>query len=376
VNQNATTVLTSGSWNSNNGTISITASGSWTYPVNGVVHAPSGGTGPPANGSFVQVSGGSNVYEIVGGAPLYVSSWVPFGGPQPTTPITQTELEALPPVPSNDTFVETAGNQKIFVIAGGAPLVVTNCANLSGGCGTPIDIDPWDIANAGASLSGLNLVSSNGTVVEGLPSTRYWMFESGGLEATAASPSAVQVDDASLAGFPLDSPPTVTSISPTSGPTAGGTTVTVTGTGFTGATVVDLGVDPASSFTVVSSTRLTFVTPKQTAGLHNVTVTGPTGTSADVSGDLYTDLSPPAVTSISPTAGLPAGGNTVTITGSGFTGATAVDLGVVAATSFTVVSNTQITFVTPKQTAGLHNVTVTGPTGTSADVSGDLYTDS
>jgi hypothetical protein len=262
------------------------------------------------------------------------------------------------------------------VIAGGAPLVVTNCANLSGGCGTPVDIDPWDIANAGASLSGLNLVSSNGTVVEGLPSTRYWMFESGGLEATAASPSAVQVDDASLAGFPLDSPPTVTSISPTSGPTAGGTTVTVTGTGFTGATVVDLGVDPASSFTVVSSTRLTFVTPKQTAGLHNVTVTGPTGTSADVSGDLYTDLSPPAVTSISPTAGLPAGGNTVTITGSGFTGATAVDLGVVAATSFTVVSNTQITFVTPKQTAGLHNVTVTGPTGTSADVSGDLYTDS
>jgi hypothetical protein len=139
---------------------------------------------------------------------------------------------------------------------------------------------------------------------------------------------------------------------------------------------VDLGVDPASSFTVVSSTRLTFVTPKQTAGLHNVTVTGPTGTSADVSGDLYTDLSPPAVTSISPTSGLPAGGNTVTITGSGFTGATAVDLGVVAATSFTVVSNTQITFVTPKQTAGLHNVTVTGPTGTSADVSGDLYTDS
>jgi hypothetical protein len=97
----------------------------------------------------------------------------------------------------------------------------------------------------------------------------------------------------------------------------------------------------------------------------------------DVTGSILWGISGPAptVTSISPTSGLPAGGNTVTITGSGFTGATGVDLGVVAATSFAVVSNTQITFATPKQTAGLHNVTVTGPTGTSADVSGDLYTD-
>ena len=48
VNENATTVLTTGTWNSSNGTISMTPSGSWTYPVNGVVHAPTSAPPPPA----------------------------------------------------------------------------------------------------------------------------------------------------------------------------------------------------------------------------------------------------------------------------------------------------------------------------------------
>ena len=48
--------------------------------------------------------------------------------------------------------------------------------------------------------------------------------------------------------------PVVTSISPTSGPAAGGTTVTITGTAFTGATGVKFGTTPASSFTVNSAT--------------------------------------------------------------------------------------------------------------------------
>jgi hypothetical protein len=157
--------------------------------------------------------------------------------------------------------------------------------------------------------------------------------------------------------------------------TTGGTTVTINGSGFSGASAVDLGADPATSFTVVSSTKITFVTPAQTAGLHNVTVTTPYGTSADVVGDLFTDVAPPKVSSLSPYSGVTTGGTTVTITGSGFSGATAVDLGVNAATSFTVVSSTKITFVTPAQSAGLHNVTVTTPYGTSPHVAGDLFTD-
>ena len=123
------------------------------------------------------------------------------------------------------------------------------------------------------------------------------------------------------------------------------------------------------------------VSPAQTAGLHNVTVTGPGGTSADVFGDLFTYVSPPvtgssppAISSISPNSGPAAGGTSVTITGTGFTGATGVAFGGVAATNFTVVSSTQISVVSPAQPAGLHNVYVTGPAGTSAAVFGDLFT--
>jgi IPT/TIG domain len=56
-------------------------------------------------------------------------------------------------------------------------------------------------------------------------------------------------------------PQAVTKVSPTSGPTTGGTTVTFTGTGFTGATKVLLGA--ATSFSVVSATQITAVSPAQ-----------------------------------------------------------------------------------------------------------------
>ena len=73
----------------------------------------------------------------------------------------------------------------------------------------------------------------------------------------------------------------------------------------------------------------------------------------------------PVVTGISPTSAALAGGTIVTITGTGFTGATKVDFGAVAATSFTVVSDTEITAVSPAQAVGTHDVLVTTPGGTS-----------
>ena len=77
-------------------------------------------------------------------------------------------------------------------------------------------------------------------------------------------------------------------ISPTSGPTTGNTTVTITGTGFTGATKVLFGNGAAKCFTVVSSTEITAVSPAVAADLHNIYVTTPAGTSATVTADQYT----------------------------------------------------------------------------------------
>ena len=81
-------------------------------------------------------------------------------------------------------------------------------------------------------------------------------------------------------------------------------------------------------------------------------MTTPAGTSAAVTADQFTYVvPPPTVTAVSPTSGPTAGGTTVTITGTNFTGATKVALRHVAATSFTVVSSTQITAVSPAQAA-------------------------
>lgn len=65
----------------------------------------------------------------------------------------------------------------------------------------------------------------------------------------------------------------VTSISPTSGSDRGGTSVTITGTGFTSATGANVGGLALTSFTVVNDTTITGVTAKHVAGLVDVAVT-------------------------------------------------------------------------------------------------------
>ncbi len=171
--------------------------------------------------------------------------------------------------------------------------------------------------------------------------------------------------------------PTVTGISPTSGPLVGGTVVTITGTGFTGATAVNFGTTPGTSLTVNSATKINITSPTGAAGTVNVTVTTPAGTSATSPACQFTYTTvtaAPTVTGISPTSGPLVGGTVVTITGTGFTGATAVKFGTTAGTSLTVNSATQINITSPAGAAGTVNVTVTTPAGTSAASSAGQFT--
>ena len=165
--------------------------------------------------------------------------------------------------------------------------------------------------------------------------------------------------------------PTVTAISPSTGTTAGGTSVTITGTNLTGASAVTIGGTAATSITVVSSTSITATTPAGTAGTASVLVTTTGGTnSANTLFTYQTPTPPPAnaptVTSILPTSGSTSGSTAITITGTNFTGATSVTIGGTAATNVTVVSSTSITATTPAGTAGTSSVLVTSPNGTNA----------
>jgi IPT/TIG domain len=82
----------------------------------------------------------------------------------------------------------------------------------------------------------------------------------------------------------------------------------------------------------------------------------------------------PSVDGVFPNAGIPAGGVTVTLTGCGFTGATAVDFGTTAASTFTVNSDTKITVISPAHAAGTVDITVTTPLGTSPTQPSDQFT--
>ncbi|MFI9077569.1 IPT/TIG domain-containing protein, partial [Streptomyces sioyaensis] len=125
--------------------------------------------------------------------------------------------------------------------------------------------------------------------------------------------------------------PVVTSISPAQGAPAGGTSVIITGSGFTGATLVKFG-PKGTNFVIVSDTQITATTPAGT-GTVQVTVTTPTGTSTQIV--LFTYTSVPTLSSLNPTSGPTSGGNTVTLNGTNLTGATTVKFGSNTATILT-----------------------------------------
>lgn len=135
--------------------------------------------------------------------------------------------------------------------------------------------------------------------------------------------------------------PTLTGFSPASGVI--GTPVTLTGTAFTGATRVTFGGVPATAYSVKSDTQVQATVPAGAlTGPIALTTAGGTATSATA---FTVSPSPlPTLTGFNPLVG-PAG-TAVTLTGTGFTGATAVTFGGVAAT-FTAGSDTQMTATVP-----------------------------
>ena len=165
--------------------------------------------------------------------------------------------------------------------------------------------------------------------------------------------------------------PTASSLDPGSGPTAGGTEVTVTGTGFVpGRTTVRIGTKTVSASAVeVAANRrsLTFTTPSGPAGPVDVVVTTPGGSTAP----LEFRYVPPAPTasSLDPESGPTAGGTEVTVTGTGFVpGRTTVRIGderVPASAVEVADDGRSLTFSTPAGPAGTLGVIVTTPYGST-----------
>ena len=169
--------------------------------------------------------------------------------------------------------------------------------------------------------------------------------------------------------------PTITSFTPTSGPTAGGTVITIAGTNFATGATVRIGGVAATGVTLVSSTQLRATSPAGTAGAKSVQVTNSNGQSATAAAQ-FTYTAPaggPTITSVTPSSGPTAGGTTITINGSGYVmgaGGEVRGVGGVLATGITFVSSSQLRVVTPAGTAGAQAVSVRNPNGATASFAG------
>ncbi len=165
----------------------------------------------------------------------------------------------------------------------------------------------------------------------------------------------------------------VTGMSPSEGPASGGTSVTITGDGFTGATAVDFG-SVAASFVFNSDTSITALSPMSDAGAVHVTVVNAGGTSASSTADEFIFIGQPSITKVDPNSGPLNGGTSVTITGNNLSAVTSMLLGDTAV-GFYANSDTSITVITPPgEQLDTLAFQATSLGGTSASTPADLFT--
>jgi hypothetical protein len=157
---------------------------------------------------------------------------------------------------------------------------------------------------------------------------------------------------------PVTVGPTVLSITPASGPTAGGTVVTIRGANFASGATVTIGGVAAASVTVTGSTSIQATTGPRQAGAADVSVTVDGKSSTLAGAFTYVALPPPTISGISPSSGSTAGGTTVTLTGSNFASGATVTVGGVEATGVTVISAASLRAVTGARAAGTADVVV------------------
>ena len=305
---------------------------------------------------FNVTDGSLDVYSPPGLAAGPVDVEVTANGTSAPNPDDQFTYDTIPTV---TTMTPSAGP-----IGGGNPVTITGTGFGIASC---VSFGP-PVADRVCLGTGLTIESDNQLVVTA-PDV--------GTVETVDVTVITGVGTSSAGEYTFAPPPSVTSVGPNVGPEGGGTTVTISGSGFTGVTGVMFGSTPAASYAFNSDSSITATSPADAdAGPVHVTVTTlGGGSSAAVSADQFTYLSPPAVTGISPSAGPAGGGGTITITGTNLAGATAVDFGSTASPVITADSSDSVTAVIPgAASASTVPVTVTTLGGTSPTSPGDDYT--
>lgn len=237
--------------------------------------------------TWTQATGdaGSNMYNAVScvGAHCVMGGYPGAGWLEYSTDSGQTWTTGALPADYPTIFAMSCSTSTDCVAVGAAPSPSQGSEILTtadGGHSWRADLAP----TAGGQLNGVSCVSPSDCLADGV--------------GPYASPGVGAIVLKALV------PPSVTGVSPASGPQAGGTSVTITGTGFTGTSAVEFGTAAASSFAVVSDSEVTASSPPGAAGNVDVTVSAPGGTSGTSGADRFSYMAaPPSVS----TSSLPAG---------------------------------------------------------------------
>jgi hypothetical protein len=235
------------------------------------------------------------------------------------------------------------------------------------------------------TLTGASFTGATGVKFGSTAATSFTVVSNTVIEAVApAGTGTVDITITSPSGTspigPVDrytyqQPPTVTKLSVKAGPAPGGTSVTITGTEFTGASDVKFGETSATKFTVNSATSITATSPAGSAGSVDVRVRTAGGLSAISMQDRF--LYTPTVEALAPSTGPAAGGTSVTVTGSGFalgSAGTTFRFGATRAKSVTCTTSTSCTMIAPAGAVGTVDVVATVNKAKSPINPGDHFT--
>lgn len=96
------------------------------------------------DGVFLRIRSTGRVYRVAGRSPIRVTSWAPFGGPQPVVTLDTFEGQGLRHRPLDGTFITGAPGGRVYRIAGGAPVHVSSWTPF-GGPQPSVVIDQWAI---------------------------------------------------------------------------------------------------------------------------------------------------------------------------------------------------------------------------------------
>lgn len=122
----------------------------------------------PENDTVVRGAITGHVYIVAGGSPMHVSSWNDVGGRKPLTNVDQSAIDHLPNYPSNGTLLRGATTGHVYTVAGGAPMHVSNWADV-GGRKPVVNVDQSSIDNH------LRDYPENGTLVHGVATGRAYV---------------------------------------------------------------------------------------------------------------------------------------------------------------------------------------------------------